>query len=211
MSESKLTKRIADLGWTGKGQEDARITLEGLRLRWRERLDYRKKLVSSGDLLAEEMVARIRETLGKIERDFDVSRSCPDLAKWGDEIASTLLSRLPLPMSDLKSQQISWEKEECLFHWCFEEKSTKGKRIIERRCRPHEFFRFTEQFEWFPMALRRRSLQGLSGTYDIGPQRPTQLLWFEEFQKQFWSTPAAREFLKKLESKDPPVSSLADR
>ena len=158
-------------------------------------------------LLAEEMVARIRETIGKIEQDFDVSRLSPDLSKWGDQFVSSLLARLPLPMTDRESEQVSWEKEECLFHWCFDEKIGKNNRIIERRCRPHEFFRFTEQFEWFPIDFRRRSLQGLTDSYDLGPQRPTQLLWFEEFQRQFWSTPAAGKFLKELESKAPPVSS----
>ena len=207
ISEAKLTDRIATLGWTGKGKEEARKTLECLRLRWRERLDHHKKLVSSGNLLAEEMVARIRETIGGIERDFDVSRSSPDLAKWGVEIVGTLLSRLPLPMRDLDSQQISWEKEECLFHWCFEEKINNKNRVTERRCRPHEIFRFTEQFEWFPQELKRQSLQGLSDTFEIGPQRPPQLFWFEKFQQQFWTTPAAEKFLEKLKSTSSQVSS----
>lgn len=200
MSENKVTGRLLEIGWGERQKGALKNRLRDVRTCWQRRLARKRELVRAGDLLIDRIASKLRIALGEIGRDSEVVESFPEYNQWSSGMIDSLIQRWPIEHADEEGQRISWEREQCLFHWCVGDELGEKGGVSKRNYRPHELFRFTEAFEWFPEEFRPQPLNKLAEDFTPGTPRSRHLFSFDEFQNSFWATKAAQEYLETLDS-----------
>lgn len=187
-SESELVERVMSTRWVTLGDSSIRTRLKSLRESWRKLLDARRLKAGPTGLVLEHVRSQLHQCYNDLESTFEISKIVPDFSKLFEEFTRSLFFRFPLELQGSEIWELNWGEEEALYHWCIrEELGTASDKATTRNYRPHELFRFTETFEWYPEEFRRKRRRDLSNELQIGPPRSPFIASFEEFHKKGWS------------------------